>query len=127
MVGVFFDAAGRALVLRHVFRKRHPWSLPAGFLMAGETPEAGAVREVKEETGLDVAVTRILAVHPVRPRHMEVVVIGSVDARQTIRPNAENFEGCFVAPDALPADMIPSQAALVRRVLPVGPVLVSDV
>ncbi len=126
VVGVFFDAAGRVLVLRHVFRKRHAWGLPAGFMMPGETPEAAAVREVKEETGLDVAVARVLAIHPVRPRHMEVVVVGTADARQTIRPSAEIFEGCFAAPDALPPDMMPSQAALVRRALPVAPVLVSE-
>jgi ADP-ribose pyrophosphatase YjhB (NUDIX family) len=123
VVGVFFDAAGRVLVLRHVYRKYHAWGLPAGFLMPGETPEIAAVREVKEETGLDVIVTATLFVHPVRPRHMEVVVVGLADGRQTIRPSAEIFEGCFVAPDALPPEMMPSQAALVHLARKPGPVL----
>ena len=36
------------------------WSLPGGTLEIGETLEKCVVREVKEETGLDVAVERLL-------------------------------------------------------------------
>jgi 8-oxo-dGTP pyrophosphatase MutT (NUDIX family) len=126
VVGVFFDPAGRVLVLRHVFRKRHAWGLPAGFLHPGETPEAAAVREVREETGLTVTVVRTLSVHPALPRHMEVVVVGTADSRQTIKPSGEIFEGCFVMPEALPSGMMPDQAAFVRMALTSGPVLSTD-
>ena len=115
VAGVFFSADGKVLILRHVFRHAYPWGLPAGFLDAGEIPEAAMVREVKEEIGLDVKVNRIFAVHLIRPRHMEVVVVGTADARQPLKPNHEIFEGAFVAADALPADMMPSQREIVRR------------
>lgn len=36
--------------------KQDNWSLPKGHIEAGETAEQAMVREVKEETGLDVAV-----------------------------------------------------------------------
>jgi len=117
VVGVFFAPDGKVLILRHVFRKRYPWGLPAGYLDAGETPEAAAVREVREETGLVVKVARVLTIRPVQPRHMEVVVIGTAEAGQTLTPNFEIFEGAFVSPDALPADMMPSQADIVRLAL----------
>jgi len=49
--------------LLFVLRKYEPgkgmWCLPAGFLEAGEQPDASAAREVKEETGLDVEITGI--------------------------------------------------------------------
>lgn len=41
------------------------WTLPGGGLDYGEIPEAGCVREVFEETGLKVNLTRLLAVDTV--------------------------------------------------------------
>jgi len=38
------------------------WSLPAGSLDPGETPAAGIVREVREETGLEVEPVGIIGV-----------------------------------------------------------------
>jgi len=127
VAGVFFSADGRVLVLRHVFRRQYPWGLPAGFLKAGETPAQAIVREVKEETGLDVTVTRLLAFHALRGRHLEAIVVGRADAGQAIRPSAEIFEGTFVAPGNLPEGMMPSQAQWVRRALDsLSPSLVAE-
>jgi ADP-ribose pyrophosphatase YjhB (NUDIX family) len=55
--GVVRDDVGRLLLIR---RGQEPsrglWSLPGGRVEPGETLEAAVVREVREETGLDVRV-----------------------------------------------------------------------
>ncbi len=51
-----------------VKRKYQPqvgdWTLPAGFMEYGETPEQTAIRETKEETNLDISVKEVFAVLP---------------------------------------------------------------
>ncbi len=50
------------LVKRGAEPNRSRWSLPGGSLEIGETVEAGAVRETREETGVDVQPLRVLDV-----------------------------------------------------------------
>ena len=52
MVDVSGDAPQVALIARLDRRGRLVWSLPKGHLEAGETPEAAAIREISEETGI---------------------------------------------------------------------------
>ncbi|MCS4541698.1 MAG: NUDIX hydrolase [Euryarchaeota archaeon] len=62
-------------------RKKEPfrecWALPGGFVECGETVEQAAKRESKEETGLDVSVTKLVNVYsdPMRDPRGHVVSI----------------------------------------------------
>lgn len=49
---VAIDAEERVLLLRHVFHPDVSWGLPGGWLDRDEAPGAGALRELREETGL---------------------------------------------------------------------------
>jgi len=65
------------LVKRAVDPQRGLWTLPAGFIDAGEDPEQAVVRECLEETGLQVRVNGLLDViygleHP-RGAHILIV------------------------------------------------------
>jgi 8-oxo-dGTP diphosphatase len=51
---------GRRIVLIERRNPPHGWALPGGFVDVGETVEAAAVREAREETGLDVGLTCLL-------------------------------------------------------------------
>ncbi len=59
-VDIIIEIGGGRIVL---IRRRNPppgWALPGGFLEYGESLEQAAVREAKEETGLDVELVRQL-------------------------------------------------------------------
>jgi ADP-ribose pyrophosphatase YjhB (NUDIX family) len=64
-VAILIERAGELLLIR---RKGDPekgkWSMPAGFVDAGEDPARAAEREAWEETGLQVRVGALLDVIP---------------------------------------------------------------
>jgi 8-oxo-dGTP pyrophosphatase MutT (NUDIX family) len=47
---------------KDVKRERLLWSLPKGHIETGETPEQAAIREVREETGIESAIDKSLGV-----------------------------------------------------------------
>ncbi len=61
------DDSGRVLMQRR--GDSGNWSLPGGIMEVGETLEECAVRETKEETGLDIEITGLLGIYT-DPEHV---------------------------------------------------------
>jgi len=63
---LFFDDAGRILLVQPTYKDH--WDIPGGYVETGETPAQAAVREVREELGIDMSVGALLvadwAPHP---------------------------------------------------------------
>lgn len=55
---VVFDDDGRVLLVRHTYGRLN-WELPGGGADPGESPDETAVREIREETGLEVRIDRL--------------------------------------------------------------------
>lgn len=59
VTGVIFNDKKEVLLFKHTYRK-HAWSLPGGYLHAGEHPAEALEREIKEESGLVVSADDML-------------------------------------------------------------------
>lgn len=114
--------AGSLLLVRRAIEPFHGyWDIPGGFCDADEHPADAAVREVREETGLTVAITGFLGMWMDRYGgdgadatlncYFHARPVGSRAMR--IDP-AESSAAAWFAPDALPdAVAFPDHASLV--------------
>ena len=71
------DEQGRILVVRTTYLGPG-WMLPGGRVERSETPHAAAVRETREETGIEVRVERLILVDAHRRRNVSFIYAGTV-------------------------------------------------
>jgi 8-oxo-dGTP diphosphatase len=76
---VVFDAQGRILLADRADGRG--WCLPGGYADAHEPPQETVVREVLEETGLEVEVERLLGLYSVTRRGGSKIVVGQFICR----------------------------------------------
>jgi len=60
------------------FRSAGEWCLPGGKLEWGESLEEGAIREVKEETGIIIKDPHVISVHNCKNKYAHFVTVGLV-------------------------------------------------
>lgn len=106
-VDVIIEIDGRIVLIE---RKNYPhgWAIPGGFVDVGEAVEAAAVREMREETSLEVELTDLLGIYsrPDRdPRGHTISVIYVGRAQGTPRGDDDAREARLFALDALPAPL----------------------
>lgn len=98
---------GKILLCRSA-KWNHQYVIPGGHVDYGETLEAAAVREVREETGLDVFDLRLLSLQESinretfhEPRHLIFVdfLCRSFSSEVVLNDEADTYE--WVAPDRL--------------------------
>jgi len=91
------DRDGRVLLARNAAWTGRMFALITGFMEAGETPEAGIAREVKEETALDVTATSLVGVWDFQ-RMNQLIIAYHVQAHGEIRLSLELAEYKLFAP-----------------------------
>jgi 8-oxo-dGTP diphosphatase len=109
-VGAYIEKDGRLLLLQ---RTHNPfagyWNLPAGYVEADESPERAIIREVAEETGLQVEVKKLLDVFFFSddPRGNGILIV--YECTQAGGDLSESSEA--VLPTYFPSDAIPGELA----------------
>jgi 8-oxo-dGTP diphosphatase len=113
--GLIFDEQDRVLLCHRC--DYDLWNLPGGGLEDGETPWNGLVREVKEETGLDVAIENLAGVYSKTDKN-EIVfnfrcrVIGG---ELTLNDEADRLE--YFSFDEIPSNTSPKQVERIKDAL----------
>jgi ADP-ribose pyrophosphatase YjhB (NUDIX family) len=109
-----FDERQRVLLFKHTYRKLE-WGLPAGALEYGEQPVEGILREFLEETGMKIAVERLLlAESSPHLRHVSLVYLCKIVSGE-FRDSDEISEIQYFDVNRLPA-MLFDEKDLIRSV-----------
>lgn len=127
---VVLDEAGRVLLERRC--DCGWWCLPGGRLDPGETVAAGTIREVFEETGLQVEITRFVGVFS-DPRRRIVCYPDNGDLRHIVdaailarplggelRPSSESLDLKWFPPAEIPSATVPPVIEVIRAALSGG-------
>jgi len=101
VTGVIFNQMNEVLLFKHTYRQQS-WSLPGGYMKAGEHPAEAIEREIKEESGLVVSVDESLKTRTDRTgSRLDICYIG-VFMGGEFTPSEEVSEYGFFSQDTMP-------------------------
>ncbi len=110
---VIFDQNKNIFLVKTTYQRFHPWGLPGGALEYGEHPEEAVVREVREETGLNVSIEKFLLVNSWLPDRVGLYYLCKI-IDGTFCPSDEVSECDYFSVDNLP-DVRPLDFDIIRQ------------
>ena len=110
---VIFDENRNVLLVKSTYNRFHPWGLAGGSLEYGEHPEEAVIREVFEETHLNVCIEKLLLVNSWMPDRVGMYYLCRITGG-TFSPSDEVSEFAFFALDDLP-DVRPLDRDMIKR------------
>ncbi len=93
-----------ALVKRAIDPGYGKWVFPGGYVDRGEEVQRAAVREAREETGLDVHIDRLINIYSYTGRTAVIVVYAATMIGGALACDDESLEAKFFEPEAIPWD-----------------------
>ncbi len=93
-----------ALVKRAIDPGYGKWVFPGGYVDRGEEVQRAAVREAREETGLDVRIDRLINIYSYTGRTPVIVVYAATMIGGALACDDESLEAKFFEPEAIPWD-----------------------
>lgn len=118
---VLLDPHGKVLMLRRATSSQNnpgKWDFPGGKIDPGEAFDAGLMREVLEETGLQVTLTRVLgAAESESPQYrVACLLMEGLTTGGPIRLSEEHEAAQWVARQVLAeAELVPALRTLARQ------------
>lgn len=105
VVGAVVSHRDRILLCRRAIQPRYGfWTVPAGYLEHGETPEEGARREAREEANADLDLQGLLAVYTVRRLSQVQLIYRASLPDGRFSPGDETLETALFPWDCIPWD-----------------------
>jgi len=117
---IITDAENQIVLVRRAIQPGYgKWVFPGGFVDRGEEVHVAAVREAREETGLEIALERLLNVYSYRGSVPVIIVYTARLLGGCLACDDEGLEARFFTADTIPWDELafPSTKAALSEFL----------
>jgi 8-oxo-dGTP diphosphatase len=102
---IITDTERRVVLVRRAIEPGYgKWVFPGGYVDRGEPVLEAAVREAREETGLEIRIERLVNIYSYPGRAPIIIVYEASLAGGELACDDEGLEAAFFAPDAIPWD-----------------------
>jgi ADP-ribose pyrophosphatase YjhB (NUDIX family) len=102
---VITRADGRIVLVKRAIEPGYgKWVFPGGYVDRGEEVTMAAVREAKEEAGLDVRIDRLIGIYSYAGRTPIIIVYAATVLGGELAVDEEGIEARWFAPSAIPWD-----------------------
>ena len=107
-VVLVYDGHRLLMVKRGVEPAMHRWAFPSGYVDRGEVVERAAMREVKEETGLDVELDCFIGIYSLEGNPVILAVFSAHTTGGELQAGHDAQEAEWFAVDVLPDPPFPN-------------------
>ncbi|MDQ3180601.1 MAG: NUDIX domain-containing protein [Acidobacteriota bacterium] len=115
VAAVIINENEEVLLLDHVLRPFLSWGIPGGFVKRGEQPEEAVMREIREETGLELQNLKLFRVRTIN-RHIEILFRAEATGKAEVKSCEINAAAWFET-DKMPEQMNAEQKSVVKQIL----------
>jgi 8-oxo-dGTP diphosphatase len=110
--------SGKVLMIRRANDPGHGlWSMPGGYVDRGEVVEEAATREVREETGLEVEIERLIGLFSEAGQPVIVAAFLAREAGGVLKAGDEALDVGFFDVQDLPPLAFPRDRLIITRCL----------
>jgi ADP-ribose pyrophosphatase YjhB (NUDIX family) len=100
---IIADDRGRVVLVKRAIEPGYgKWVFPGGYVDRGEEVQVAAVREAREEVGLDVRLERLVNIYSYAGRTPVIVVYAAAIVGGCLGCDEEGLEARFFEPDQIP-------------------------
>jgi 8-oxo-dGTP diphosphatase len=102
---IITDDEGRIVLVKRAIEPGYgKWVFPGGFIDRGETVEAAAIREAREECGLNIRLNRLLNIYSYPGNAVIIIAFGATMIGGCLGCDDESLEAKLFEPDRIPWD-----------------------
>lgn len=100
---IISDSSNQVVLVRRAIEPGYgKWVFPGGYVDRGEEVQRAAIREAREETGLDVRIDRLVNIYSYSGRTPVIIVYAATMVGGCLGCDDEGLEASFFAQDAIP-------------------------